>query len=44
MLIAIYDYLGYYNVCHLGDEVVQPEKNDSPRRDHLGGDRGRRST
>jgi amino acid transporter len=27
MLIAIYDYLGYYNVCHMGDEVVHPEKN-----------------
>lgn len=26
MLIAIYDYLGYYNVCHLGDEVKQPER------------------
>jgi amino acid transporter len=24
MRIAIYDYLGYYNVCHLGDEVVSP--------------------
>ncbi|MBI4605634.1 MAG: APC family permease [Planctomycetes bacterium] len=24
MLIAIYDYLGYYNVCHLGDEVKDP--------------------
>jgi amino acid transporter len=24
MLIAIYDYLGYYNVCHMGDEVVDP--------------------
>ncbi len=24
MLIAIYDYLGYYNVCHMGDEVVNP--------------------
>jgi amino acid transporter len=24
MLIAIYDYLGYYNICHLGDEVVNP--------------------
>ena len=24
MLIAIYDYLGYYNVCHLGDEVIEP--------------------
>ena len=21
MLIAIYDYLGYYNICHLGEEV-----------------------
>jgi amino acid transporter len=26
MLIAIYDYLGYYNVCHLGDEVKDPAK------------------
>ena len=26
MLIAIYDYLGYYNICHLGDEVIQPER------------------
>jgi amino acid transporter len=26
MLIAIYDYLGYYNVCHLGDEVINPGK------------------
>ncbi|MDB5385941.1 MAG: amino acid permease-associated region [Planctomycetaceae bacterium] len=24
MLIAIYDYFGYYNVCHLGDEVQDP--------------------
>ncbi len=24
MMIAIYDYLGYYNICHLGDEVVDP--------------------
>ena len=24
MTIAIYDYLGYYNICHLGDEVVDP--------------------
>jgi amino acid transporter len=24
MLIAIYDYLGYFNVCHLGDEVKNP--------------------
>jgi amino acid transporter len=26
MLIAVYDYFGYYNVCHLGDEVIEPEK------------------
>src|SRR5579872_7304849 len=26
MAIAIYDYLGYYNICHLGDEVVEPSK------------------
>jgi amino acid transporter len=24
MVIAIYDYLGYYNICHLGDEVRDP--------------------
>jgi len=26
MAIAIYDYLGYYNICHLGDEVVNPAR------------------
>jgi amino acid transporter len=26
MTIAIYDYLGYYNICHLGDEVVNPAR------------------
>lgn len=26
MLIAIYDYLGYYNICHLGDEVRDPAR------------------
>ena len=26
MGIAIYDYLGYYNICHLGEEVRRPEK------------------
>ena len=26
MQIAIYDYMGYYNVCHLGDEVREPSK------------------
>ena len=24
MLIAVYDYLGYYNICHLGEEVRDP--------------------
>jgi amino acid transporter len=24
---TIYSYLGYYNVCHLGSEIVEPEKN-----------------
>ena len=27
MLIATYDYWGYYNVCFLGDEVKDPTKN-----------------
>jgi basic amino acid/polyamine antiporter, APA family len=27
MLIAAYDYWGYYNVCFLGDEVKEPAKN-----------------
>lgn len=26
MLIAIYDYLGYYNICHVGEEVRDPGK------------------
>lgn len=26
MRIAVYDYLGYYNVCHLGEEVREPGK------------------
>jgi amino acid transporter len=26
MAVAVYDYLGYYNICHLGDEVRTPEK------------------
>jgi tetraacyldisaccharide 4'-kinase len=26
MAIGVYDYLGYYNVCHLGDEVVDPAR------------------
>lgn len=24
---AVYSYMGYYNVCHLGAEIKQPEKN-----------------
>ncbi|MES2655175.1 MAG: APC family permease [Bacteroidota bacterium] len=24
---SIYSYLGYYNVCHLGAEIIQPQKN-----------------
>jgi amino acid transporter len=27
MLVATYDYWGYYNVAFLGDEVQEPEKN-----------------
>ena len=27
MGIAMYDYLGYYDVCYIGDEVGEPEKN-----------------
>ncbi len=26
MRIAVYDYLGYYNICYLGDEVRQPAR------------------
>lgn len=26
MRIAIYDFLGYYNICHLGDEVRNPAR------------------
>ena len=24
---TVYAYLGYYNVCHLGGEIIKPEKN-----------------
>jgi amino acid transporter len=24
---TVYSYLGYYNVCHLGGEIIHPEKN-----------------
>src|SRR5215813_6066153 len=27
MLVATYDYWGYYNVCFLGDEIQEPTKN-----------------
>jgi amino acid transporter len=27
LIYAVYDYLGYYNICYIGDEVQQPEKN-----------------
>jgi amino acid transporter len=26
LIFAVYDYLGYYNICYLGDEVREPEK------------------
>ncbi|HUE15880.1 MAG TPA: APC family permease, partial [Planctomycetaceae bacterium] len=26
MTFAVYDYLGYYNICHLGDEVRDPAR------------------
>lgn len=26
MILAIYSYLGYYNVCYIGDEVRNPER------------------
>ncbi len=26
MTIAVYDYLGYYNICHMGDEVRDPAR------------------
>jgi amino acid transporter len=27
MLVAAYDYWGYYNICFLGDEIKEPGKN-----------------
>jgi amino acid transporter len=26
LIYSVYDYLGYYNICYLGDEVHEPEK------------------
>ena len=26
LIFAVYDYLGYYNICYLGDEVREPTK------------------
>ena len=27
LIPAVYDYLGYYNICYLGDEVQDPQRN-----------------
>ena len=27
MVSTIYSYWGYYNICHLGGEIREPEKN-----------------
>ena len=43
MLIAVYDYLGYYNICHLGDEVIAAGQDDPASHPDLGGRRGRAS-
>jgi amino acid transporter len=26
LIFAVYDYLGYYNICYIGDEVREPER------------------
>ncbi|MGH9441314.1 MAG: APC family permease, partial [Thermoanaerobaculia bacterium] len=26
LIYAVYDYLGYYNICYIGDEIHEPEK------------------
>src|SRR6185436_4942482 len=26
LIYSVYDYLGYYNICYLGDEVHNPER------------------
>ena len=26
LIYAVYDYLGYYNICYIGDEVQEPER------------------
>jgi len=26
LIYAVYDYLGYYNICYIGDEVHEPER------------------
>src|SRR5207244_4983015 len=26
LIYAVYDYLGYYNICYIGDEVHEPAK------------------
>ena len=30
--IGIYDYLGYYDICYIGDEVRRPGPRDPARR------------
>src|SRR5512141_3476327 len=30
LILAVYDYLGYYNVCYLAEEIVEPTKT-TPR-------------
>ena len=30
LAIAMYDFLGYYQICYLGDEVADPAPDDSP--------------
>jgi amino acid transporter len=27
MILAIYSYIGYYNICYMGDEVLEPGRN-----------------
>src|SRR5689334_24382046 len=32
MISTIYSYWGYYNICHLGGEIRDPEKNIPDRK------------
>ena len=31
LIFAVYDYLGYYNICYIGDEIHEPDEDDPPR-------------